>query len=367
MSDLIRVGIIGANPSGSWGAMAHIPALRALNGYDVTAVCTSSQESARNSANYFGIAHAFADPNLLAACEDVDLVVVCVRVPEHDRLVRAAIAAGKHVYCEWPLGIDTAEAMELRGLARQAGVRHVVGLQARMAPALRHMRDLIQQGAIGHVLSASVRHSGGWPIAIPQSMTYLQLAETGANLETIRGGHSLDALCYVAGELVDASASLRIMTPQVTVIPGDSPAPRTAPDQILAVGALESGAVANVHIQGGPSRGTGFTLEVNGSEGDLAILTNPGSSGIQMIEPRLYRIDRTSTTPTEVDMPESYRDDSIDELVPAARNVARMYKAFRDDRAVDVPDFDSAVARHQTLDLLRRASASGQRAHLGGN
>jgi predicted dehydrogenase len=64
----------------------------------------------------------------------VDVVVITVKVPAHAQLVQAALAAGKHVYCEWPLARTTEEAESLVALARAAGVRHTIGLQARHAP-----------------------------------------------------------------------------------------------------------------------------------------------------------------------------------------------------------------------------------------
>ena len=68
---------------------------------------------------------------------DVDLVAVSVKVPDHSRPVMAAIEAGKHVYCEWPLGRDTGEATEMLAAAERKGIRHAVGLQGQMSPAIK--------------------------------------------------------------------------------------------------------------------------------------------------------------------------------------------------------------------------------------
>src|SRR3546814_20345515 len=105
----VRVGVIGANLQGSWGASAHLPALAALDELETVAVATSHMESAKATAARYGVAHAFDDPRKLAEHPDVDVVSVCVRVPAHRELVMLALEAGKHVYCEWPLGRDTDE------------------------------------------------------------------------------------------------------------------------------------------------------------------------------------------------------------------------------------------------------------------
>src|SRR5262245_35664465 len=113
MANLIRVGIVGATvtPGGSgWGANAHVPALKALPEYQLKAVCTAHPETAEASRTRFGAElafHRFAD---MLARPDVDLVVVCVRVPWHHDLVMKALEAGKSVFCEWPLGANLAEA-----------------------------------------------------------------------------------------------------------------------------------------------------------------------------------------------------------------------------------------------------------------
>ena len=66
------------------------------------------QESAEVAARHYGVPLAFSDPAELARHPDVDLVTVSVKVPDHYQPVMAAIEAGKHVYCEWPLGRDRA-------------------------------------------------------------------------------------------------------------------------------------------------------------------------------------------------------------------------------------------------------------------
>src|ERR1700736_4871791 len=125
----IRVGIVGANPSRGVASIAHIPALQALPDFEISAVCTTRQDSADAAAKHFGVPLAFSDAEKLARGPAVDLVTVSVKVPDHYLPVMAAIEAGKHVYCEWPLGRNTDEAARMSDAANRNGVRHVVGLQ----------------------------------------------------------------------------------------------------------------------------------------------------------------------------------------------------------------------------------------------
>src|SRR5438093_2591505 len=138
----LGVGIIGVSPTRGWAATAHIPALRALPNYEIRALSAHSAESARAAGEAFGVGAVFSDHEQLVSQPDVDLVAVTVKVPHHRDLVTAALAAGKAVYCEWPLGRDLGDARAMAGLAAGQGVRTVVGLQARQAPAIGCAQEL---------------------------------------------------------------------------------------------------------------------------------------------------------------------------------------------------------------------------------
>src|SRR5207247_6307351 len=157
MADKIRVGIVGATVTqggSGWGQNAHVPALKALPNYELKAVCTSHEDTAKASAAAFGAERAFHRFSDMTAAPDVDLIVVCVRVPGHRDLVVAGLEAGKPVMCEWPLGRTLAEAEEMAGLAARRSLPTIVGLQARSAPAIMYARDLVRGGHVGQVLTA---------------------------------------------------------------------------------------------------------------------------------------------------------------------------------------------------------------------
>src|SRR5437773_4627006 len=143
----IRVGIIGANPDRGWAAEAHIPALKSLSDdFEITALSTSRRESADAARKLFGVPVAFDNHQDLVNRADVDVVTITVKVPHHLDLATAALEAGKAVYCEWPLGNGLMEAQALAALAKNKGILAVVGLQARAAPSVAYVRDLVKQG-----------------------------------------------------------------------------------------------------------------------------------------------------------------------------------------------------------------------------
>ena len=149
MADKIRLGLIGASVEGTWSARSHLPALRASSDVELTAVCTTRADSAEAARRAWGARLAFDDWRSMVASREIDAAAVVVRVPSHYAPAKAALEAGKHVYCEWPLGRTTAEAVELAALAETKGLDTAVGLQARVNPALMHMRELVETGFIG--------------------------------------------------------------------------------------------------------------------------------------------------------------------------------------------------------------------------
>src|SRR5438132_12502643 len=152
----LGVGIIGVSPTRGWAATAHIPALQALPNYDIRALSAHSPEGARAAGEAFGVRRVYSDHGQLVTQPDIDVVAVTVKVPHHRELVSAALKAGKAVYCEWPLGRDLEEARAMAALAAEQGVRTIVGLQARQAPAIEFVQQLLRDGYVGEVLSTTV-------------------------------------------------------------------------------------------------------------------------------------------------------------------------------------------------------------------
>src|ERR1700675_4003429 len=149
----LGVGIVGVSPVRGWAATAHIPALRALPDYEIRALSAHSAESARAAGEVFGVSAVYSDHEELLTQPDIDVVAVTVKAPHHRELVSAAVAAGKAVYCEWPLGRDLDETRAMAALAAEHRVGTVIGLQARQAPAVEFVQQLLMEGYAGEVLS----------------------------------------------------------------------------------------------------------------------------------------------------------------------------------------------------------------------
>src|SRR5690606_974091 len=116
----------------------------------------------------------------------------------HAELVGQAVAAGKAVFSEWPLGTSLAQAQAMRDAARAAGVATSIGLQTRAAPAFAHARQLVKEGYLGRVLSASMIGSGIlWGESMNEAYAYTLDPATGAAMLDVPFAHSIDGLLHL--------------------------------------------------------------------------------------------------------------------------------------------------------------------------
>ena len=365
MADKIRLGFVGANVNSTWASQSHFPALLASPDVEFTAVCTTRPESAEEARQAFGTKLAFHDFREMAASSEIDAVAVVVRVPSHYEATKAAIEAGKHVFTEWPLGRNTAEAEELAAMARDKGIQTAVGLQSRVSPALLFVKELIETGYVGEVLSCSVTTMRDGALERPSSRTWQRDADLGAHTLTIANGHVIDALRFVAGNFTRVSCMVSTQARQWYETDTRQFVEVTSPDNVRVSGQLESGAAASVHVGAVPWAGSGFRMEVYGREGSLA---TTGSVSSQRGEMLRVQGARGSHEMEDLEIPERfvYVPSNFPQGDPF--NIGQMYALFAEairtgqNRA---PDFDVAVDLHRFVDRLKEASDTGRELPVG--
>jgi predicted dehydrogenase len=360
----LGVGIIGVSPARGWATTAHIPALLALPDYEIRALSALSAGSARAAGEAFGVSAVFSDHEQMVTQPDIDIVVVTVKVPDHRELVMAALTAGKAVYCEWPLGRDLADARAMAALAAQRAVRTVVGLQARQAPAIEFVQQLLRDGYVGEILSTTMVGLSVPGGVVGQPNAYMLDTANGANLLTIALGHSLDTLSRALGEFADLSAVSDLRRPLITIEETGEQVVKTAADQIAVIGTLTSGATASIHIREAVAGGTGFLWEINGTGGTLQITAD---AAYPEIYPLTVAGAHGHNEPAELAVPAALTQKwpALSSLAGApAYNVGRVYAAFAadiGDGTHTVPDFADALRRHEVIAAIERAAASGER------
>ncbi len=358
MPGKIRVGIVGATVTkggSGWGANAHVPALHALPEYELKAVCTAHADTAKASAAEFGAELAFDNFEAMLANPDIDLVVVCVRVPGHHALVMQALEAGKNVFSEWPLGANLAEAQQMAALAKASSLRTAVGLQAQSDPSLLYIRELIRDGFVGEVQGVNFS-------SISQAITERGAGRiwqgdrrNGANTLTIAGGHAIDALCFVLGEFEEVSARLAVNIKEWHNPETGETYNVDSPDWISVLGTLEGGAQVDFLTATVPSNPSGTRFEIFGREGTLVLTAGSLNQGNTRI------MGARGKDPLEaMDPPRRFR------LVPdetpngSPFNVAQAYIRYAASAGQGQPyqpDFDHAVRRHALIEAIERSDA----------
>jgi predicted dehydrogenase len=360
MAGKIRVGIVGATVTqggSGWGANAHVPALKALPNYELKAVCTSHEDTAKASAAAFGAERGFHKFSDMTASPDVDLIVVCVRVPGHRELVMAGLQAGKAVFCEWPLGKNLAEAEEMAKLASQRSLKTSIGLQGRSDPTIRYAADLIKQGHIGEVLTANLITVAPAHLQRGPGRIWQGVRANGANVLTITGGHAIDSMCAVLGEFAEVSARVTTRIPEWQTLDGKA-VKVDSPDSINVIGRMVSGAEVSVSIATAPFNPSGNRLEIYGRDGALMIRAD----GSLSMGPNQLTGAKGKAPMAAMPVPSQYN------AVPAGTppgqpmNVAQAYARMASGD-FDV-DFNLAVRRHKLLDAIERAASTGRSVSL---
>ena len=306
-----RIGFIGASKGASWADGSHIPYLKSSRNqsYTVTALQNSSKASAEKNAAAFELpdAKAFYDnPKDIANDPNVDLVAVSIKVPDHYAAIMSALQAGKDIFVEWPLAANLKDAEEVTQLAKEKGVRSLVGLQARQNPSIIAVKKMIDNGELGDILGTTMH---GYGIIFgptsPEQYGYMYPISAGANLLTIPCGHAIDALCWVLGELGYVSATLANRRPTVSVVNGDGKvvgeAKKEVHDVVSINGELEKGGVVNVVYEGGmnPVGGPSFFWQINGTKGSVVLEGEYGH--VQMFQPKV-KFAKTGEEAKDVDV-----------------------------------------------------------------
>jgi predicted dehydrogenase len=359
MTNKLRIGLIGASVAGTWSARSHLPAVQASPDVELTAVCTTRANSAEAARQAYGARLAFHDYRAMIASPEIDAVAVVVRVPSHYAPTKAALEAGKHVYCEWPLGRTTAEAIELADLAKTRRLITAVGLQARVNPALMHMKELLEAGFVGEVLAVHVSLLRDGVLSRPSHRTWQREVELGANTLTIATGHTVDAMRFVAGDFGRLSAVVATQAKQWLDTGSNTLLDVTSPDNVMLSGRLANGAVASVHVGAIPFAGSGYRMEIYGREGTLTVT---GEDSPQLGQVFLHGAKRDNRL-APIAVPERLAIATAGTPPGEATNVCQMYTLFAQairGGTSQQPTFTTAVDLHCLIDMIRQAADSGR-------
>jgi len=248
----VRFGFLGA---GWIAARALAPAVHAADGAVLQAVAARDVERARTLEP---AGRVYGDYAALLADPDVDAIYVCLTNDQHLPWTMAAIAAGKHVLCEKPLGLDVEEVRTMHASAAAAGLVLVEGYFYRWHPRMRRIEQLVAGGGLGTVLAMSAEFSfDGW--ADPSMVTNYRLDPT-------RGGGAL----YDVG-VYPVSAAHALLGRDLEVRAAQQDLGPTGVDlETQAALSTPGGPATTVHVRGAIKGREGQHLTVDAEAGRLA-------------------------------------------------------------------------------------------------
>ena len=316
-SQTVRVGIVGC---GGVSDYHHVPALRLDPRAELVAICDTDPELLEQRRGEWSVAKAYLEPEEL--CNDPDVSAVIIATPNftHRPISNAAAAAGKHVFCEKPLGLNAVEVRDMYHTARDAGVVHMTAFTYRFAPSMRYMRHLLQQGSLGEPRHFRSQRFLDWPESSWGWRQYKKTAGAGDLFDmTI---HRIDFAADLLGPIRRITGAVARFAPRDETQSGESCPPSDVDDWSAIIGEFDSGAVGvwegTTLAKGYGRKGFGHEwAEINGAE---------GSAVYQLHTPNTILLGKTGQDLAEVEVPAEFLKPSDSPRDPADGEPATVFR-----------------------------------------
>lgn len=270
----VGIGLIG---SGFMGR-CHANAFRAVGGlFDLPVIpklhilADVTDEIATRAGRDLGFEAATSDWRTLVSDPKVDIVAITAPNVFHAPMALAAIAAGKTVYCEKPLAITAALALEMTIAAEMAGVVTRVGFNFLQNPMVRLGRELIASGEIGEVTGFRGRHAENY-MTDPNIPHSFRTDPAGGGALADIGSHIISMARYVVGDIVETMADSRtIHATRPTKADSSERKPVEVDDVTHALLRFENGATGSLEANwASTARTMDLSFEVTGTHGAVA-------------------------------------------------------------------------------------------------
>lgn len=359
-TNILNVGIIGADTKASWAGASHVPAIRANPKLTLAAVATRHQESAKKAAEAFGAAKWYADPYALIEDKTIDIVTVAVKVPAHRELVLAALKAGKAVYCESPLGVDMNETLEMAKASQ--GLHTAIGLQGRYNPSVKRAMEIVSEGKLGRILSANVfATTFGFGPQSPSAYDYFNKSASGASFLTITAAHVLDIVESVLGDVTQVNASTKLLWPEIEIVDTNTTSIREIPDHLDLMAETKTGSSAVIQVVSGVSpENACFRFEIRGENGWLTLSGNH-LAGAQVGD-IVLESDIQFAAPEKTVVTSAKVANEADFWDGAAVNIGEVYNSLADDifeGTYYTTGFDHALHNSHLIKVVEESANTG--------
>ncbi len=360
----IRVGIIGA---GRIAAMVHVPSfLLCHERCEIVAVASRTEERARAFAATWSIPRVHPDWPSLLADPEVDAVVVCPPSGLTTTVARAAIAAGKHVLCEKPLGLGYAEARELADAVEGSPRVHMVAFTFRFVPALRYLKRLVCEGHFGEIRHWRMSYFSDFMLDPKTPIAWRnQRAQAGAGILADMGSHGIDFARYLLGDVTAVSGVSRLYVRERPSRTGGGTLPVDADDACAFAVEFAGGAIGTFDLnravagRGGTGRANYQCIEIHGTGGSAVYeLVHPFELQISL-GPALTRTQQWARAEVPTDLrtyPGSPRNPRLDDpLLGYKLDQGVAFLSAIQGETRDYPTFRDGAAAQQVVDAVETA------------
>ena len=282
----IKVGIIGC---GKIAQVRHIPEYAANPNAEVYGFYDINQARAQELAEKYG-GKAYASYEELLADPAIEAVSVCAANHAHAEISIAALKAGKHVLCEKPMAISLDECEAMVAAAKESGKYLMIGQNQRLAKAHAKAKELIEQGAIGKVLTfRTIFGHGGpetWSVDPGKNVWFFDKTKAAMGAMADLGIHKTDMIQYVLGtKIVKTQALLTTLDKRDatgSLIGVD--------DNAICIYQMENGVIGTMTASWTYYAAEDNTTVIYGTKGELRLYDDPKYS-VQQINADGTRID----------------------------------------------------------------------------
>lgn len=267
----IGIGIIGAGYMGKLHSVA-MQAVGAVFDTELRPVCemlcATTEAGAATKAKAFGFSRSTADWRVLVADPAVEAIVIASPQSTHREIALAAIAAGKPVLCEKPMGTSLAESMDMTEAAEAAGVVNMVGFNYVRTPATQFARQLIQQGSIGDITWFRGEHTEDFCADPATPANWRTRGRANGTMGDL-ASHMINAAMALAGPIQSLCADVATVYPTRPSPAGGTEAV-TNDDHAQCLCRFASGVMGHLYFSRvSTGRKMGYAYEISGSKGAI--------------------------------------------------------------------------------------------------
>ncbi|MBQ4136841.1 MAG: Gfo/Idh/MocA family oxidoreductase [Clostridia bacterium] len=236
----------------------------------IKGVYTRTPETRESAAKRFGFDIAAASEDELINNDDIDIIDICTPNTSHYETLKKAINAGKHVYCEKPLCVTSAQAYEIAELADKRGVVGKIVFNNRYMSAMLSAKKLVDEGRLGRILSFRCTYLHSSCTDLNKSAGWKQNRDIcGGGVLFDLGSHAIDLVYHICGRFKEVNGRAQIA---FATRPGmDGKLWQTNADEAFyMIAELECGAVGTIEASKiAVGANDDLTLEVYGTDGSI--------------------------------------------------------------------------------------------------